>query len=221
MSPRSKLRSAGEVALRSTSLLTMQIASVVPTDIRTARLLVRQWLPEDAADLLPVLEANRDHLGPWIPARIATPAPVPILAERLAGFGADFAADREWRFAMFSLQNARLLGEVALFPRAATGRVPFADADRVELGYWLRADETGKGIVTEAARAVLSVAAQIPRFSRVEIRCDARNIPSAAVPTRLGFRLVETAAEPGVGGENSNMQVWVSELSNFNVPPVG
>jgi ribosomal-protein-serine acetyltransferase len=187
----------------------MQTTSVVPIEIRTARVLLRPWRAEDAEDLLPVLEANRDHLGPWIPARVATPAPVPILAERLAGFAADFSADREWRFGMFSVQDGRLLGEVALFPRDAAGRVPFAEADRVELGYWLRADETGRGLVTEAARAVLTLASHIPRFSRAEIRCDARNGPSAAVPPRLGFTLHATVPE----AENRVMQVWVSELS--------
>ena len=44
---------------------------LAPNDIRTARLLLRPWRAEDAASLLPVLEANRSHLGPWIPARVA------------------------------------------------------------------------------------------------------------------------------------------------------
>src|SRR5215212_1547944 len=110
----------------------MRVASVVPLELRTARLFLRPWRPEDAADLQPVLEANWDHLSPWIPARVATPAPVPILAERLAGFAADFVADREWRFAMFSLGERTLLGELGLFPRISLCRVPFAEADRVE-----------------------------------------------------------------------------------------
>jgi len=118
---------------------------------------------------------------------------------------------------MFTLRERKLLGEVALFPRAVGGRVPFADADRVELGYWLRADETGHGLVTEAARAALNLASHIPRFSRAEIRCDARNAPSAAVPVRLGFTLLTTVPEPGVDGVNRDMQVWVSELSNVHV----
>ncbi len=192
-----------------------QITSPAPVEVRTARLLLRPWRPEDAGDLLPVLEANRDHLGPWIPARVATPAPVPVLAERLAGFAADFSADREWRFGMFSLADGKLLGEVALFPRAAQGRVPFVEADRVELGYWLRADETGRGLVTEAARSALNLASHIPRFSRVEIRCDARNGPSAAVPVRLGFTLLSTASETAADGVRRDMQLWVSELSNY------
>jgi len=190
-----------------------QITSVVPIEILTVRLLLRPWRAEDAGALAPVLEANRDHLAPWIPARVATPAAVPVLAERLAGFAADFTADREWRFGMFTLREGKLLGEVGLFPRAATGRVPFAEADRVELGYWLRGDETGRGFVTEGARAVLTVASHIPRFSRAEIRCDSRNAPSAAVPPRLGFTLLATVAEGGGEAEERHLQVWVSELS--------
>jgi ribosomal-protein-serine acetyltransferase len=193
-----------------------QITSPPPIEIRTARLLLRPWRAEDAPALLPVLEANRDHLGPWIPARVATPAPVPVLAERLAGFAADFSADREWRFGMFSLADGKLLGEVALFPRAAAGRVPFAEADRVELGYWLRSDETGQGIVTEAERAALNLASHIPRFSRAEIRCDARNGPSGIIPVRLGFTLLDTKPEAGADGVHRDMQLWVSELANFH-----
>ena len=63
------------------------------------------------------------------------------------------------------------------------------DADRAEIGYWLRSDMTGQGLVSEAVRAVLDVASSLSKVSRVEIRCDARNLPSAAVPRRLGFAL--------------------------------
>jgi ribosomal-protein-serine acetyltransferase len=195
-----------------------QLTSPAPVEIRTQRMVLRPWRADDAEDLLPVLEANRDHLGPWIPARVATPAPVPILAERLTGFAADFSADREWRFGMFSIADGKLLGEVALFPRAVAGRVPFAEADRVELGYWLRSDETGQGLVTEAARAALNLASHIPRFSRAEIRCDARNGPSGNIPVRLGFTLLSTTAETGADGVPREMQLWVSELANFPRP---
>jgi RimJ/RimL family protein N-acetyltransferase len=79
----------------------------------------------------------------------------------------------------------------------------------------LRADDTGQGFVTEAARAVLSVAAQIPRFLRAEIHCDARNAPSASVAPRLGFTLFDTVPEASAGGESREMQLWVRELSKF------
>jgi RimJ/RimL family protein N-acetyltransferase len=185
----------------------------VPAELRTARLLLRPWRSEDAPALHPILEANWAHLGPWIPARIATPAPIPVLAERLSGFAADFAADREWRFAMLTRDDNRVLGELSLFPRSAAGRVPYPDADRVELGYWLRADATGHGLVTEAAEAVLAMAATLPHVSQVEIRCDARNAPSSAIPRRLGFELTATIPEPGTAEEPpAELQVWTTAL---------
>jgi RimJ/RimL family protein N-acetyltransferase len=176
-----------------------------PTELKTPRLRLRPWRADDAPELLPILEANRAHIGPWIPARVANPAPVPELALRLQSFAELFAQDREWRYAMIDANDGRLLGEVGLFPRDAGGRVSFEDADRVELGYWLRSDATGRGIVTEAARALLDVASQFREFSHAEIRCDPRNAPSVAVAQRLGFTLVQTTGEP--------LQVW-SRLSS-------
>jgi len=192
------------------------VTATVPAEIRTAGLTLRPWRAEDAALLEPVLATNWEHLGPWIPRRIAEHAPVPMLAERLAGFAADFDADREWRYGMFSTDERTLLGEVALFPRSESGRVQYADADRVELGYWLRSDMTGQGFVTEAARAVLAVAAKLPQVSRIEIRCDSRNLPSAAVPRRLGFSLATSIPTPA--RSPGELQVWVSECSKLSMP---
>jgi RimJ/RimL family protein N-acetyltransferase len=194
----------------------------VPIELRTARLLLRPWRAADAAGLHPVLEANRAHLEPWIPARVATPAPIPVLAQRLAGFAADFATAREWRYGLFSRDEREVLGEIGLYPRAASGRVPYADADCVELGYWLRTDATGQGLVTEAARALLAVAAALPHLSHVEIRCDARNVPSAAVPRRLGFVLATTILEPGDTPTEPSIevQVWTSTLTSITLTGV-
>jgi RimJ/RimL family protein N-acetyltransferase len=169
----------------------------VPCELRSERLYFRPWQKADAVLLLPVLEANVDHLGEWIPAHVSAPAPLDELELRLAGFADDFQAGRNWRFGIFSADRSAVLGEVSLFPRSAEGRVDFASADRLEIGYWLRRDVTGRGYATEAARAVLGFAIAMPRISTIEIHCDPGNTASAAVPRRLGFRLVRSGSEPG------------------------
>jgi RimJ/RimL family protein N-acetyltransferase len=181
----------------------------VPFEIRTPRFVLRPWQAADAPALLPVLEANLAHLGPWIPARVATPAPLPLLAARLAGFGNDFATAKEWRYGLFAPDGTTVLGEAGIYPRAASGRVTYADATHVELGYWLRSDETGKGLVTEAMTLLLDVVANLDHVSHVEIRCDARNAPSAAIPKRLGFTLAAAIAE----SSDASMQVWTRTVS--------
>lgn len=194
-----------------------------PNQIRTRRLLLRPWRADDAEALLPVLEANQSHLGPWIPARVAEPAPLPQLTARLAAFAADFEADREWRYALLAPGDGRVLGEISLFPRSAEGRVPYAAADRAEIGYWLRADATGMGLASEAAQAMVDLAETMPTLRGVEIRCDARNGVSAAIPRRLGFELSDRVTSAGLSTGSATaitLQVWTRTLHDArSVPP--
>jgi RimJ/RimL family protein N-acetyltransferase len=187
----------------------------IPLEIRTPRLFLRSWRAEDAARLHPILVENRAHLEPWIPARIADPSTIPLLEQRLASFAADFAAAREWRYALLTANESMILGEVGLYPRNSTRRVPLTDADRVELGYWLRSEVTGQGFATEAARIALGIAALQSGFTHAEIRCDTRNVTSAAVPRRLGFVLQTTLREPSISfdGQRNELQVWTFPLA--------
>jgi RimJ/RimL family protein N-acetyltransferase len=186
----------------------------VPAELRTERLLMRPWRAEDAQALHPILVANWDHLGPWIPARVATPVPIPELAQRLAGFGDDFTSGREFRYGLFAPDGRDVLGEAGLYPRSATGRVPLSEATCIELGYWMRADLTGRGLVTEASRALIAVAESLPWLTHMEVRCDSRNEPSAAIPKRLGFALTSTLIEPPARADEAPvlLQVWTSPL---------
>jgi RimJ/RimL family protein N-acetyltransferase len=132
---------------------------------------------------------------------------------RLVGFAEDFQSGRNWRFGIFSAEQGAVFGEVSLFPRSAEGRVDFASADRLEIGYWLRYDVTGRGYATEAARAMLGLAIAMPGISTIEIHCDPRNTASAAVPRRLGFRLIRSGSEPGSTlSENEAGMLWVYDL---------
>jgi RimJ/RimL family protein N-acetyltransferase len=136
--------------------------------------------------------------------------PLEQLVERLAEFSSAFDVGREWRYGVYTLDSAELLGELDLFPRAETGRVAFAAADRIEIGYWLRDDATGMGYATEAAGAALELALALPGIFRVTVHCDERNIESAAIPRRLGFRLAATIDEPAVtpGAADIRLQIW-------------
>jgi RimJ/RimL family protein N-acetyltransferase len=172
---------------------------ILPPLIRTARLALQRWHPDDAAALQPILEANTAHLGPWIPAHIAAPALLPQLLERLGRFAIAFDEQREWRYAIFSIEQGMLLGEASLFPRSAAGRVAWPEANEIEIGYWIRHDATGQGFATEAAQALLDAALSLRAVRCVTIRCDERNVASAAIPRRLGFRLAETS---------DSLQIW-------------
>ena len=96
---------------------------MIPLGFCTERLLIRPWRADDAEALHPILVANYERLAPWIPPRVATPAPLPALAERLAGFAAEFDADREWRFAILR-QVVASTWQLPTAAKSATGFAP-------------------------------------------------------------------------------------------------
>lgn len=179
----------------------------LPSELRTLRLLLRAWVGADAPTLRPMLIANHAHLRPWIPERVSTPVPLPQLVERLDGYAADCAACIAFRFAIRDRSGARVLGEVSLFPRAATSRVALARADRAEIGYWLAESSMRRGLATEAADALLRVASSLPGMTCAEIHCNADNLPSAAVARRLGFELAT---------RDDKLQVWRKPFAGPN-----
>ena len=124
----------------------------IPREIRTPRLLLRSWHAADAASLHPVLLANQAHIASWIPRRVSDPASVTELAARLDDFGASFDASREWRYGIFSPDEAQLFGEVDLLPRNADARVPYGRVAEL-IGRLQQAGLTRIGFVTEAPPA--------------------------------------------------------------------
>jgi ribosomal-protein-serine acetyltransferase len=74
---------------------------------------------------------------------------------------------------------------------------------RCEIGYWVRTSMQGQGYITEAVRALTEFALNTLDMLRVEIRCNARNVRSAAVAERAGYTLEARLHhyERDVGGE--------------------
>ncbi len=178
----------------------MQPPDRIPTD----RLVLQRWQPEHAIRLKAAIDANLGHLQAWMPWAAAEPTPLPELALRLTQFSIDFNAGRRWLYGIFAPDETEVLGGLGLHPRP----------DVVAIGYWLRADMTGRGYATEAVRTV----AHLPGIARVEIRCDPDNVRSAAVAHRLGFHHTTTlhgnATTPS--GQPRDTMIW--QLSHQQKP---
>src|SRR5262249_20804365 len=88
-----------------------------------------------------------------------------------------------------------MLGTISLMDRVGPGGL--------EIGYWLRTDATGRGLISRAAAWATDTALALPGIDRVEIKCDAMNHRSAAVPQRLGYRLDrDVPDEPAAPGDS-------------------
>ena len=167
-----------------------------PDRIPTDRLVLQRWQPNHAGLLKAAIDANLGHLQAWMPWAAAEPTPLPELALRLTRFSLDFDAGRWWLYGIFPPDETVVFGGLGLHPTA----------DSVAIGYWLRADVTGRGYATEAVRAV----AHLPGIAHAEIRCDPDNVRSAAVAQRLGFRhtttLLGNATTPS--GQPRDTMIW-------------
>ena len=146
--------------------------------LHTTRLLLRPLEPSDAA-------AFHRLINDWDICRKLPEAPFPYPAELAAQWIAAASADRAGgvaeQFAVVDRESGALLGSAGL--RLSRDRLS------ADLGYWLGREFQGRGIVTDACRAVTRHALIELELNRVEIRCDTNNTRSKAIPLRLGFTL--------------------------------
>jgi len=126
------------------------------------------------------------HLLPWIPW--ATPE-APTLEEAgalISRWVAQRAAGENFIYAVFRRDDGRLLGGMGLYARVGAGRL--------EVGYWIRKSESGRGYATEAAAALSAVGLGLPGVVALEIHTDPANHASRRVPEKLGYRLLDAGA---------------------------
>jgi RimJ/RimL family protein N-acetyltransferase len=148
--------------------------------IKTERLLLRGWMPEDAPRLRAMLDNSNTHLRPWIPWMRDEPRSLDDTAAKLREHRANFDRDIHYRYAIFSPDGESLLGEVSLFNRVGPGGQ--------ELGYMLDKDASGKGYALEATAAAVRTAFVINGVERVEIHCAPENTASMSIAAKLGFQ---------------------------------
>lgn len=147
--------------------------------VRTRRLILRCWEPTDAAALKAAIDASLEHLRPWMPWAKDEPEDLQAKIERLRRWRGQFDLGRDFVYGVFSPDEREVLGSSGLHTRVGEGAR--------EIGYWIHVDHVNQGLATEVAAALTTVAFEIDAVVRVEIRCDPRNVRSAAVPRKLGF----------------------------------
>ena len=79
----------------------------------------------------------------------------------------------------------------------------------VEVGYWLKEDVQGRGIMTRSVTAVLDMIFDHMKLHRVTIRAATPNKPSRGVPERLGFTHEGTLREAAfVQGRYIDLEIY-------------
>ena len=147
--------------------------------IETERLVVRCYERADAALLKEASDASLEHLRAWMPWTDSEPQTLEEKTELIETFRAMWAAGENFVYGIFSADETRVLGGTGLHARVGPGGL--------EIGYWVRADATRQGIVTESTAALTRVGFEVCGADRIEIRIDPDNAASLGVPRKLGF----------------------------------
>jgi RimJ/RimL family protein N-acetyltransferase len=146
-----------------------------PYRIETGRLTLRCYDPADAPVLKEMLdesEASFDAHMWWYTGKTFEET-----VERVRSFRSEFDAGVAYRYHV--LEGERPVGGGVLHTRRG--------AFGLEVGYWVRTSELGRGIATETAAALTHVAFLVCEADRVEFHIATGNDASIAVVERLGI----------------------------------
>lgn len=153
----------------------------IPEEIETDRLTLCAPRPGAGAAVYESVAASLEELKPWMPW-VHEPLSIEIAEAELRRAQARFVTREDLRYNIFLRDGQTYIGGTGLHRIDWTLR-------RFEIGYWIDSRHTGRGYATEAAKAMADLALNTLSARRVEIRVDALNAQSAAIPPKLGFKL--------------------------------
>jgi len=148
--------------------------------LRTERLILRAWRPDDAGD-------RAAYCGIVSDPDVVRYLYIEVLDDagsdaRLADRGTGLTAPGDWmNLAVEVAGSGEVAGDVGLGWLSAEDR-------QAEIGYMFRTAHQGRGFATEAAAAMVDLAFTGLGAHRVRGSLDARNAASARVLQRLGMR---------------------------------
>lgn len=143
-------------------------------------LLLRPWAVPDAEGLREAVDEEVSHLKPWLSWTLDEPASREGTRERLRRWVEDFRLGRGFRWAVTRPERpASILGGASLNRRVGP--------DAHDVGYWVRASATRRGIAAAAVSRLLVHAFEDRGVGLVVAQCDVANEASGAFATALGF----------------------------------
>jgi RimJ/RimL family protein N-acetyltransferase len=158
-----------------------------PETIESQRLIIRGLKHGEGAMMNAAIVESLPELNRWV--GWVHPVPTPEDSEEFVRTAiSNWLLRKLTTLAIFTKDSGRFVG--------CTGFHAIDwDIGKFETGYWVRSSEAGKGYITEAMRAATKFAFEHLKARRLEIRCDAENLKSKAIPERLGFKLEGRFAE--------------------------
>ncbi len=153
--------------------------------IVTDRLVLRPPRTTDLPELRRAMRSNAEHLRPWsaAPARGEDPTSLAALSRAIVRYRREWKRGQAYVFVMTPRDDdGRVLGRVAL------GGVLRGAFGCAHLGYWIDAGHQGRGLMTEAVRAVTRFGFGAGGLHRVQAAVMPSNVGSLRVLAKAGYR---------------------------------
>jgi RimJ/RimL family protein N-acetyltransferase len=140
---------------------------------------IRCYEPSDAPLLKAAIDSSLEHLRPWMPWIRFEPQTVAEKVELLRGFRGQFDLGTNFVYGVFNREETRQIGGSGFHDRGGAGSL--------EIGYWVAAGATGRGIATEVTAVQTRAGFELCGLERVDIQVEPSNERSLAIPRKLGF----------------------------------
>ncbi|CRK85027.1 GNAT family N-acetyltransferase [Neobacillus massiliamazoniensis] len=152
-----------------------------PEEFSTERLLIRMPRPGDGKAVYDAIMASINELKHWMPFAQKEQSEQDVELNIRSSY-ISFLKREDLRLLVFLKETGEFVASSGL--HRINWSIP-----KFEIGYWIDSRFSGKGYMTEAVKGISDFAFQELNAQRLEIRCDAINFKSRAIPERLGFSL--------------------------------
>lgn len=152
----------------------------LPTEFTSDRLLLRRYRPGDIPMYYRMLQDNAQHLYEFLPPFLLNLQSEEDVKAWFDRQGAEWNSLDLFIFGAWDQATGVYVGESYL-------AYPDWDVPRIEVGYFLIKEFTGKGYATEAANVAIRYAFEHLKVFRIDLRCAADNTASIQVARRCGF----------------------------------
>jgi RimJ/RimL family protein N-acetyltransferase len=152
-----------------------------PEEFSTERLLIRMPRPGDGKAVYDAIMASINELKHWMPFAQKEQSEQDVELNIRSSY-ISFLKREDLRLLVFLKETGEFVASSGL--HRINWSIP-----KFEIGYWIDSRFSGKGYMTEAVKGISDFAFQELNARRLEIRCDASNYKSRAIPERLGFSL--------------------------------
>ncbi len=153
----------------------------IPESFESERLTIRVTRTGDGESLHEAIVESIDALRQWLPWAKKLPT-IQDSEEHARSAYAEFLLRKKMQLLYFEKTSGQLVGSSGF--HNILWEIP-----SLEIGYWCRTTQIGKGYTTEAVRRISQFAFEVLGAKRVAIQCDSKNHASNKVPQKLGFKL--------------------------------